>query len=268
MTDDPPPVGVLRAFGVEGPPVLLPGGQGTSWLAGQLVFKPDTGTCHEWLGMALSEIESDEVRIAKPVTTRRGSWRQDGWVATEWVSGVEPDGAAESRWRATIQAGRAFHRAVAHLARPGCLDERWDPWAVADRAAWGESSVALHPDFAPVASRLRGVLKPLGRWQLVHGDLTGNVLFDHDLPVAVIDLSPYWRPVEYAEGVVVADALCWHDAPPSLLVDVGVSVGAVARALLFRMLTTSERVVRGHISGLGLDDEAHRYERAASVIGA
>ena len=125
----------------------------------------------------------------------------------------------------------------------------------------------LHADLAPVASRLREALEPTSRRQLVHGDLTGNVLFDHDLPVAVIDLSPYWRPVEYAEGVVVADALCWHDAPASLRVDVGVSVGAVARALLFRILTTSERVVRGHISGLDLDDEAHRYETAASAIG-
>ena len=267
MTLGSPPIAVLRAFGVYGSPVLLPGGQGTSWRAGHLVFKPDEGTCHEWLGTALSQVEANEVRIAKPVTTRHGAWRHEGWAATEWVPGVEPDGASESRWRGTIQAARAFHRAVAHLSRPGCLDDRRDPWAAADRAAWGESSVALHPYFASVASRLRGVLRPLGPRQLVHGDLTGNVLFKHDLPVAVIDLSPYWRPVEYAEGVVVADALCWHDAPPSLVADLGVSVGAVARALLFRMLTTSERVVRGHISGLGLDDEAQRYERAASVIG-
>lgn len=266
MTDDPPPVGVLQAFGVDGSPVLLPGGQGTSWLAGELVFKPDEGPCHEWLGVALSEIEPDEVRIAKPVTTRYGSWEHDGWVATEWLPGVEPSDAALSRWRGTIQAGRAVHQAVAHLPRPRCLDERRDPWAVADRAAWDELSMALHP-LALVASRLRDGLEPLGHSQLVHGDLTNNVLFDPDLPVAVIELSPYWRPVEYAEGVVVADALCWHDAPPSLLVDLGVSVGAVARALLFRMLTTSERVIRGPISGLGLDDETHRYERAASVIG-
>ncbi len=30
--------------------------------------------------------------------------------------------------------------------------------------------------------------------QLVHGDLTGNLLFHTSLPPAVIDLSPYWRP--------------------------------------------------------------------------
>jgi len=101
----------------------------------------------------------------------------------------------------------------------------------------------------------------------VHGDLTGNVLFAQNQPPAVIDLSPYWRPPKYAEGVVLADALCWHDAPPSLLVDAGVSIAAVARALLFRMLTTSERVVRGEIPSSQIVEEGHRYHAAASAIG-
>ncbi len=125
----------------------------------------------------------------------------------------------------------------------------------------------LHTAFRPGALRLREALEPLGRCQLVHGDLTGNVLFARDLPPAVIDLSPYWRPPEYAEGVVLADALCWHDASPSLLPDAGVSVTAVARGLLFRMLTTSERVLRGAISDVDIAEEAHRYNEAASAIG-
>ena len=41
----------------------------------------------------------------------------------------------------------------------------------------------------------------------MHGDLTGNVLFDRDLPPLVIDLSPYWRPPTFATAVVMADAL-------------------------------------------------------------
>ncbi|MFF0380742.1 hypothetical protein [Actinoplanes missouriensis] len=34
---------VLQAFGVDGPARPLAGGQGTSWVAGELVFKPDDG---------------------------------------------------------------------------------------------------------------------------------------------------------------------------------------------------------------------------------
>jgi hypothetical protein len=100
----------------------------------------------------------------------------------------------------------------------------------------------------------------------VHADLTGNVLFSPTLPPAVIDLSPYWRPPEYAEGVVIADALCWHGAQPSLLEETGVSVTAVARALLFRMATTNQAVSVGGARA-DLEDEARRYAYAAAAIG-
>ncbi len=156
---------------------------------------------------------------------------------------------------------------MAHLSRPHCLDERQDPWAAADRAAWGERPLQLHTAFSAVAQRLQHAAEPLGCSQLVHGDLAGNVLFAPDLPPAVIDISPYWRPPEYAEGVVLADALCWHDAPPSLLSDVGVSVAAVARGLLFRMFTTSQRVISGETANVDIVEEAHRYDRAVSAIG-
>lgn len=48
--------------------------------------------------------------------------------------------------------------------------------------------------------------------QLIHGDLTGNVLFAADEAPAVIDFSPYWRPPVFAEAVVVADGLLWFQA--------------------------------------------------------
>jgi hypothetical protein len=64
-----------------------------------------------------------------------------------------------------------------------------------------------------------------------HGDLTGNVFVDPDgLPV-VLDVSPYRRPRRWAEAVVVADALIWHDADPSLVQRCDVAL--LSRALLF-----------------------------------
>jgi hypothetical protein len=232
-----------------------------------LVLKPDAGACHDWLGEVLTGMEPQDVRVARPVPTLRGSWRHEGWAATEWVQGVEPRPRTRTVWLDVIGAGRALHRALAPLPRPDCLDARQDPWAAADRAAWGERHLALHPLFAPVARRLQEALERPGRSQLVHGDLTGNVLFATGLPPAVIDLSPYWRPPEYAEGVVLADALSWHDASPSLVQDAGVPVAAVARGLLFRMLATSERVSRGERVTVDVADEAHRYGRAATALG-
>ncbi len=265
MSDDAPPVAVLRAFGVDAARPL-PGGQGTSWGAGALVLKPDGGPVREWWAEALVDVAPRGVRLATPVATRDGAWVCDGWSATRWVEGSEPDRSQLSTWVEIIEAGRAFHRAVAHLAHPDCLAARTDWWAVADRAAWGERPISVRSEFADLARRLQGALEPLGRPQIVHGDLTGNVMFAYGLAPAVIDISPYWRPPEYAEGVVVADALCWHGAPACLLDLVGVSVAAVARALLFRMATTNERLASG-AGGVDVRDEARRYGLAAAAIG-
>ena len=230
------------------------------------MFKRDAGACHAWLGEALGKVESNDVRVAEPARARTGRWFHDGWGATTWVEGTAPDHRPAAVWLDIIGAARAFHRAVAHLPRPPCLQERRDSWALADNGAWGERVPQLPVPFAAVAQRLQRAQHPSGRPQVVHGDLTGNVIFAPGLPPAVIDLSPYWRPPEYAEGIVVADALCWHDAAPSLLSEAGVSVPAVARGLLFRMFTTSERVIRGEIL-TDIDGEAHRYSEAASAIG-
>lgn len=262
----PPPVTVLRSFGVDASPQLLFGGQGTSWAVGGLVFKPTSDPAYEWLAQVLVDLVLDGVRLATPVPSGDGSWVCEGWGATRWVEGNQPDRAKASTWVQIVEAGRAFHRAVAHLHRPDVLDTRQGWWAVADRVAWGERAVDFCSEFADVSRRLQAALMPLGSSQLVHGDLTGNVLFAAGSAPAVIDISPYWRPPEYAEGVVVADALCWHGAQRSLLDLVGVSTAAVARALMFRMATTNERVASG-VGGIDLQDEARRYRTATSAIG-
>jgi len=73
--------------------------------------------------------------------------------------------------------------------------------------------------------------------QLVHGDLGGNVLFRDVLPPAVIDVSPFWRPVGYADAVVVADAVAWggggDELVERLLRDQGEQL--LLRAILFRV---------------------------------
>ena len=55
--------------------------------------------------------------------------------------------------------------------------------------------------------------------------------------LAATRLSPYWRPVQHAERIVVADALAWHQAGADLPTILGVPVEAVALGLLFRIHT-------------------------------
>ena len=257
----------MRAFGAVAPPRRLVGGQGSSWISGDVVLKPAGGPVHDWLAEALEDVSPDGFRLATPVRTRLGTWSWAGWSATRWVEGSEPEFTMLPAWLRIIEAGRAFHRAVAHLGRPDCLDRRDDRWAVADRMAWGERALSIRPELADVGRRLQDAVEPLGAAQVVHGDLTGNVLLSPTLPPAVIDIAPYWRPPAFAEGVVVADALCRTDAPPGLLERAGVPVAAIARALLFRMATAGATASVDDGARVDVEDEARRYDAAARVIG-
>ena len=79
----------------------------------------------------------------------------------------------------------------------------------------------------------------LGREQLVHADLAGNVLLDSAGAPFVIDLSPAWRSPLWAEAVCVLDAVLWLGAPVAALDDwrAGVARQAMLRAALFRVLS-------------------------------
>ena len=117
-----------------------------------------------------------------------------------------------------IAVGERFHAAIAGVPRPPFLDRRTNHWAIGERVAWSELPAE---GFAHVKHLLRlvGALRPVDatRSQLVHGDLTGNVLFADDLPPAVIDFSPQWRPRGFASAIVVGDALLWEGADERLL---------------------------------------------------
>jgi uncharacterized protein (TIGR02569 family) len=166
-----------------------------------------------WQRAVLGSIGDAGFRVSLPLTTLAGDFESDGWCAWQCVEGAH----AEGRWREIIAVGERFHRAIAEVPEPAFVARRSDPWAIADRVAWGE----LEPDaFADIdhRSELISVREELeAPRQLVHGDLTGNVLFAEGLPPAIIDLSPYWRPPAYASAVVVADALVWEGADESLL---------------------------------------------------
>jgi hypothetical protein len=220
----PPPAHVLAAFGVDGVPELLPGGTGRSWRVGSLVVKPLDHPAEEiaWQAETLASVEQDGFRVAllRPQVV-------DGWIAAEFVAGAHEPG----RWLEIIAVGECLHAALAHLPRPhAILDSRTNPWSIGDRVAWGE---APFPELDDVLAALEPVAD---KSQLIHGDLTGNVLFHDELPPAIIDFAPSWRPPAFASAIVVADALCWESAPEELAEVVDRQY--LLRALVYRAVTS------------------------------
>ena len=212
------PRSVLSAFGLASGARRLPGGQGGSWRAGDIVLKEcaDEGEA-EWTASVFSTLEGPGFRVPRPVRADDGRWVVDGWAAWEFIEG-EHAGRNGGRWPETIAACEAFHAALGGVARPAFLDTRTDAWSRADRIAWGEVPLVVLPPFEPLVGRLARLLEPVELpSQVVHGDFTANVLFADGMAPGVIDFSPYWRPAGFAVGVIVADALTWGDADSSIL---------------------------------------------------
>ncbi|MFD3655014.1 aminoglycoside phosphotransferase [Streptomyces sp. NPDC058620] len=272
MTDLPsdavPPRRVLDAFGVKGIPVPLAGGQGRSVLVSGFVFKPAEGAEDEveWAASLFEELAPGRgFRVPLPLRAADGRSVVDGWTASEFLSG-EP--GPQGQWTGVLSAGRAFHAALRHLPRPDFLDRHSHPWAVADRVAWGEQGIDVIEDLTAPYSTLLELRRPVEQdaTQLIHGDLTGNVLFAADDEPAVIDFSPYWRPPVFAEAIVVADGLLWFDFPSDLLTVLSDHPDwqqMVIRALIFRLVAHSESAGP---SGQAQSGEPERYVRATDAV--
>jgi len=215
----PSPV-VLAAFGASSVATPLPGGQGTSFRAGSLVLKPVEFPYEEQSALLFERLEGSGFRVPRPVRASDDRFVVNGWTATEFIDAHDP-GPNGGNWPETIAACRAFHAALATVPiEPWreVFDLRTDPWAEADRLTFGERTVDPLNHFRGPIARLTRLLRPMQvPSQLIHGDFTANVLFAHGELPCVIDFSPYWRPAEFALGVVVADAITWGGADESIL---------------------------------------------------
>ena len=258
-------------------PRPLPGGQGLSVLAGSLVLKPHAAdhfaeAC--WSAEVVEQLSGRALgfRVARPVRSRDGALLVEGWSATEVLEG-ELRGVGPDDWNALFEAGRAYNEALLGIARPGLLDSRTHRWALADRVAFGDP----YPDPLPAARLLLETLLKQRRpnhepEQVVHGDLTGNVLFSPGRPPAVIDFSPYWRPAGYAQAVAAVDALLWYGAPHSVLETAARHAGPafgdhLIRALIFRLVAHSEAVKAiGGGALLTEDPEMDRFDLVYDVV--
>lgn len=238
---------VLAAFDLDGHPKSLPGGQGTSWLVGRVVLKPlDMPlSALQWQADLLTRLdERDDLRVSVPLRTADGQWSSHGWTAWRYQDGEHLSG----RWHEIVEAGQRLHAALRHEPEPAFLADRIDNWSIADRVAWGESPAADHAGTKHLDRLIRALEPVPGVAQLIHGDLTGNVLFHSSLPPLIIDLSPYWRPPSFASAVVIADALVFEGAAPDVVQPMLVDPTFpqyLLRALIYRAVT--DHLARPHL---------------------
>ena len=247
----PPPRAVLESFDAVGAPVPLTGGRGNAWRVGELVLRPidDDEPSLDWQADLLGSIAGGDFRLSLPRRTVGGHFACEGWCAWQFVEGSHE----RRRWPEIIAVGELFHRALASVPQPELVGRRRDRWAVGDRVAWGEIPAErfLYVEHLPELIAARRPLE--APRQLVHGDLTGNVLFAEGLAPAIIDFSPYWRPTAYASAIVVADALVWEGADETLL-------DAVSHIPSFPQFLVRALIMRAVVDRLFRDDEPDRAD--------
>jgi uncharacterized protein (TIGR02569 family) len=260
-----PSHGTLRAFGCEVPASPLSGGEGRSWRADRIVLK----RVHDereasWSQEVLADLVEDGFHRPAPIRAMDGRWVVDGWTACGFLAGLRE---ARPQWRRILAGGANFHRA---LPRPDAtarhvLHQRQHRWAIADRVAWGETAVGLSSAGEQRQRRIVEQLTPVSlEDQLIHGDLSGNVLLDADGQPVVIDFSPYLRPVRYADAVLIGDALLWEGAGLEVLDILGrddLSIQLLLRALLFRLVAEQLTQRPRH------QRDFHPYDRVLAGLG-
>jgi uncharacterized protein (TIGR02569 family) len=262
---------VLAAYGLSGGRLEpIAGGQGHVWQVGPVILKPVGNQAEaDWVAELLPTVRQVGFRLSQPVRSLTGGWTVDGWAAWRRLAGSHD---LTDRWPQVLQAGVALHRALVAVAEPTFLAERDDHWSVAERLSWA-GELPVHRALRRPAERLAAHLRPTRRpSQLIHGDLTGNVLFADPAAPGIIDFTPYWRPASFGLAVVVADALAWHGAGRPLLDafsrhEPAESRSMLARAALFRLLTADRVAASSADPTSYLHSNAEAYSGVCTVLG-
>ena len=233
---------ILNAFGISGKPILLPGGESTCYRVENVVFKTTKNAGEtSWIAEINNNLDSNKFRVPKSIRAKDGSWVFDGWTASEFLQGEHRPG----HYAEAIEVSKVFHKALTDIPKPNWFDQKTDVFAMSDRMAWGKMPI---PDFELANKPLKKVFSLLRKNhlpnQLIHGDWgVEQILFHDTLPPAVLDMTPYFRPVNYPIADMLISAMVDDGADTSIL-DLGNNIKdfdqLVLRAIVFRTCTYIE----------------------------
>ena len=209
MPDDPRlDTTVLDQFGRRGAPTPLPGGARPVYRVGDLVFKQlRPGSLEHdrsldlvpWLFEVLASLPQVGFRLPRPVQTRDGRWLTEaGWSAWTYLDGQY---ATAEDVPACIAGIAALHRALGTVPPHPLLDRNQSVFGQADVACWSDKPSHVHPAVEPLLDALYALRRPVVGLaeQLIHADLNPeNILIARGQPPGFLDLTPFWRPPEFA----------------------------------------------------------------------
>jgi hypothetical protein len=127
---------------------LLPGGEGRTYRAGNVIYRRETNPAEAvYLAEVYHTLPEIGFRVPKPIRTRQGDLvSPTGWSAWTFVAGRP---ATRQDLPSVIEAIRAFHRALARQPYPAYLSTRDTPYDRAYQAAWDTPPVKRHEIIAP-----------------------------------------------------------------------------------------------------------------------
>lgn len=216
----------------------LSGGQNTSILSGNVVIKPiDEPEKYCWLAEELNHVRSAKIFIANPILNNDKNYLYKGYGATKYIKcHYHPN-----KLRQKMKAAEEFHRIVKGIKKPERFDTWVSPWSEATKIAWQENELPKTNDEI-VDSILKNIVNEyraiLLEKQFIHSDLAGNILFQYFRPV-IIDISPEFRPIEYAHTLLITDSIAWHGASIKSLkllkYEESLKRQLILRAVMFRL---------------------------------
>jgi len=257
---------IAQAFDSVGTLHLLPDGEGRTYRAGNVIYRREVNVAEAiYLADVYHSLPEIGFRVPKPIRTKQGGWvSPTGWSAWTFMAGRH---ATKEDLPSVIAAIRAFHSALARQPYPAYLANRDTPYDRADQAAWDTPPDEIDPRLVPLVTqllRLRQPIAPLPA-QLIHGDLNEeNILVAPGVAPAMIDLSPYWRPPEFALAVL-AYWLGPYRGDMSILpafAEVQEFDQMLVRAVLRTIFITYEFSKRGG----SLENAAEEYQPSVAVI--
>ena len=201
---------IAGQFGCNVDLIHFPDGQGHTYRCGDIVIKRAVNEAeHIALAAILAELpNSTKLRLPKPVMSTDGRLVVDGYVAWTFLTGDDLCG----HYTEKVAAIDAYNELFQNVAKPTFIDERTDGWSIADRVSWGEETKTYEPVFQNLIDEITPLLEAIDLpAQLIHGDMARHILLAPKQPPAIIDITPYWRPKDFAHAMMMVTDVAWWE---------------------------------------------------------